>query len=162
MYEGSSLPAAPMELTTFNCALHAGRQEVKLGLDVVDGVDHHVPVAPEELGRALLAVEIDHGPHVGLRVDLPAALGHQLGLGLAHRAGDGVELAVGVGDAHHVEVHQGQVAHAAAHQALDRVAADAAEPEDDDPRLSQTAHTLLTQQPPGSIEPPVELRRPGG
>ncbi|MCY1408620.1 hypothetical protein D9M71_239440 [compost metagenome] len=91
------------------------------------------------------------------RIDRADALGHDLDLGLADRAVEGMDLPVGVGHADVVEVEQGYLAHPAARQRLGCPGTYAADTDDRHMAGSQTlqpgppvqagdaAETLLVQ-----------------
>ena len=88
----------------------------------------------------------------GLGVDQAGALGHQLRLGLAHGPTEGVKLSVEVGDADVVEVDQAEGANARAGQGLCGIAADPAEPYDQDTGSLEGLPAVATDQQLCAVE----------
>ncbi|GAA16702.1 conserved hypothetical protein [Pseudomonas aeruginosa NCMG1179] len=86
------------------------------------------------------------------RVDGPDARRHHLDLGLAHRAFDGMHLAVGVGHADIIEVEQGNLADAAAGQRFRRPGTDPADADHRDVAIGQALQPLATVQPADTAE----------
>ena len=106
---GSSRPPEPVAETTGMPRISTRGQQVALRRDVIDGVDDEVGTWRQQLFGVSGVVRNRAWPHVGLAVDPPQTLGHDLGLViLPTDSVDGVELPVEVGDANSVEVHDGQ------------------------------------------------------
>ena len=76
-------------------------------------------------------------------VDVQAAAGGYLRLGLPHGGVEGVELAVDVGGAEGVPVYQGQLSYAGAGQGLHGIAAHAAQTEHRHMAAGQAVHGVI-------------------
>eukprot|EP01132_Coremiostelium_polycephalum_P011237 gene11238-biopygen4196 len=109
-----NLPARAAGGDDLDLAPLAPGNQCGLGVHTVDAVDHAIDIGRDVLGHRLAGHEIRHRVHGAIRVDAFQALGHDLDLGLAHRAVQRMQLTVAVADAYIIEVKQRNLAHAAA------------------------------------------------
>lgn len=130
----------------------AGRDQRCLGGEVVNGVQQVVRLPPQQFSGIVPGKEGLDRNDFSCRIDVPQAGGHDLDLGLADSAGEGVDLAVDVGQADIVEIHQRDSAEAGPPQCFGGVAADSADTADHDVFTGQRGESGFADQEFGARE----------
>ena len=124
----------------------AAADQLHLGGDAVDGVDHIIQRVEGEGRRVFLAEKLLPAEHLRLGLDVADAPGHHLHLWLAHRGGQGDQLAVDIALADGVAVHQQDPAYAGPCQRFCREGANAPHAEHRHKGPGKPIHALLSQQ----------------
>ena len=124
--------------------LPAPCDEMNLAGEMVDCVQYIVMMPRQKKIATLLGIELTVGDDLGGGVDTPQPLGHDLGLGLAHRPIKGMKLPVNISEADIVEIDNGYLPDAGAADRFGGRAADPAQAKNRHGRVPQPSEPFST------------------